>query len=46
MLILNALAATFVVPAWIVTFRPKFISAAAAQHSNEETAMERKSVGA
>jgi hypothetical protein len=47
MLILNALAATFVVPAWIVTFRPKFISAAAADpDTNKGTTMKRESASA
>jgi predicted RND superfamily exporter protein len=47
MLILNALAATFVVPAWIVTFRPKFIAAAAPAHNtNTGTSMKRESASA
>ena len=37
MLILNALAATFVVPAWIVLFRPRFISAAPANSEDPNT---------
>jgi predicted RND superfamily exporter protein len=40
MLVLNALAATFLVPAWIVLFRPKFISDAAMMSSEGELDLE------
>ena len=48
MLILNALAATFVVPAWIALFRPRFIIRAAGAKVEEtgEFGMSRGSANA